>query len=140
MEDYAEIFKALSDKIRLRIMHLLCASNTELCVCELVDALEEYQYNISRHLKVLKHAGLIEERQEGRWIYYKLASQDDPFKKAIIDNISKMSDPQGLLAKDMDEIQKRFQLREGGKCLRGIQKTHLEPRRQSLINEATPKK
>lgn len=72
MENYIEIIKALGEKTRLRIAFLLKASHTELCVCEIVDALEEPQYNVSRHLQLLKHAGLLQERKDGRWVYYSL--------------------------------------------------------------------
>lgn len=81
MENHVEMFKALSDKTRIRIMRLLIDSGTEICGCEFVDSLEESQYNISRHMKVLKHAGLIKERKEGRWVYYSVTDRKDSFKK-----------------------------------------------------------
>ena len=65
MQEYLEKFKALSDETRLRIVHLLIEKNTPLCVCEFTDALEVPQYNISRHLKILKLAKLIEDEVVG---------------------------------------------------------------------------
>jgi ArsR family transcriptional regulator, arsenate/arsenite/antimonite-responsive transcriptional repressor len=64
------LFHALSDETRLEILHRL--KNGEQCVCDLMDALKSAQSRLSFHLKVLKEAGLIEDRREGRWMYYAL--------------------------------------------------------------------
>jgi ArsR family transcriptional regulator, arsenate/arsenite/antimonite-responsive transcriptional repressor len=66
----AELFHALSDRTRLAIVQRLRAG--ERCVCELTDALEAAQSRLSFHLKVLKDAGLVTDRREGRWMYYTL--------------------------------------------------------------------
>jgi ArsR family transcriptional regulator len=66
----AELFHALSDPIRLRVVALL--RNGERCVCELTDEMELAQSRLSWHLKTLKDAGFITDRREGRWIYYTL--------------------------------------------------------------------
>ena len=66
-----QLFHALSDDTRLRILERLRGG--ERCVCELTDALDAAQSRLSFHLKVLKEAGLITDRREGRWIYYALA-------------------------------------------------------------------
>ena len=63
-------FHALSDATRLDIIRLL--SGGERCVCELTDALDAAQSRLSFHLKVLKDAGLVTDRREGRWVYYTL--------------------------------------------------------------------
>ncbi|OPZ82805.1 MAG: HTH-type transcriptional repressor AseR [bacterium ADurb.Bin429] len=65
------IHQALSDPLRILIMRLLM--ERELCVCELVRALEEPQYKVSRHLAVLKNAGLVRDWREGTWMHYELA-------------------------------------------------------------------
>lgn len=66
----AHLFHALSDPTRLRIVELL--RHGERCVCELTDALTAAQSRLSFHLKVLKDAGLVSDRRDGRWIYYEL--------------------------------------------------------------------
>lgn len=71
------LFRALSDETRLRIVALL--SHGELCVCHLEAALELAQPKVSRHLGVLKHAGVVLARREGSWVHYRLAPQDHPF-------------------------------------------------------------
>ena len=63
-------FGALSDETRLRLIALL--GNGEQCVCDLTDALQAAQSRLSFHLKVLKDAGLVTDRKDGRWVYYAL--------------------------------------------------------------------
>jgi len=67
------LFHALSDETRLEIMERL--KDGEHCVCDLTDALKAGQSRLSFHLKVLKDAGLITDRPEGRWIYYSLNAE-----------------------------------------------------------------
>ena len=64
------IFHALSDETRLRI--IACLKDGEQCVCDLTDTFQTGQSRLSFHLKVLKEAGLVTDRPEGRWIYYAL--------------------------------------------------------------------
>lgn len=64
----AELCHALADETRLDILDQL--KEGERCVCELTDALQAGQSRLSFHLKVLKDAGLIQDRPEGRWVYY----------------------------------------------------------------------
>ena len=66
----ATLFHALSDGTRLSILQRLRFG--ERCVCDLTDALDAAQSRLSFHLKVLKDAGLVTDRREGRWMYYTL--------------------------------------------------------------------
>ena len=66
----AQWFHALSDPTRLGIVMRL--TNGERCVCELTDALDAAQSRLSFHLRVLKDAGLITDRRDGRWVHYSL--------------------------------------------------------------------
>ncbi len=66
----AVLFHALSDETRLELLNRL--KQGEQCVCELTDALQTGQSKLSFHLRVLKEAGLIRDRPEGRWMYYSL--------------------------------------------------------------------
>ena len=65
------IFKAFADINRLKIIKLL--KEGELCVCELTAVLTTSQSTVSHHLAVLKNAGLIKERKEGKWSYFRLS-------------------------------------------------------------------
>ena len=60
-----DVFQALSDSTRLRIVRLMAVTNEEACLCELVDSLLEPQYKLSRHLKILRQAGLLDSEKEG---------------------------------------------------------------------------
>lgn len=66
----AQLFHALSDETRLAVLEMLRGG--ERCVCELQDALGAAQSRLSFHLGVLKKAGLVADRREGRWAYYSL--------------------------------------------------------------------
>src|SRR5262252_4820807 len=68
LQKTARLFHALSDNTRLEIVDMLRSG--ECCVCELQDELRAAQSRLSFHLKVLKDAGLITDRKEGRWVYY----------------------------------------------------------------------
>lgn len=112
-------FGALGEALRLRLACCLMFWQGGLCVCELVDALQESQPNVSRHLRVMKSAGIVEERRDGRWIYYRLKPAHEEF----------LEDLQGCVesACGCDEIQTdiarlkdRLKLRKGGRCVIGI--------------------
>ncbi len=124
LKNHIEIFKALSDETRLRTMRLLISANKELCCCEFADSLEEPMYNISRHLKVLRNAGLVEGRKEGRWVYFSLPKKQSIFMKRLFETIASIEGVKKMAA-DMNNLEKRFVIREGGKCLLGVQKKHL---------------
>ena len=65
------IMRALADSTRLRVIDLL-ASQQELCVCELTGAMDMAQPKVSRHLAILREAGVVLDRRQGLWIYYRL--------------------------------------------------------------------
>lgn len=66
-----DLFRALADPTRLRLL-LLLAAEGELCVCELTHALDAIQPKISRHLAMLREAGIVLDRREGLWIHYRI--------------------------------------------------------------------
>ena len=72
----ARLFKALSDEDRVRIVALL--THGELCVCHVEEALAQSQPSVSRHLAMLRAAGIVESTRRGNWVYYRLAPQRDP--------------------------------------------------------------
>lgn len=68
----SKLFKAISDPTRLKILYLL--KKKELCVCEIMSGLKKNQPIVSHHLSILQNAGLIKNRKDGKWIYYKLSN------------------------------------------------------------------
>jgi ArsR family transcriptional regulator len=83
MKVLRDTFKALSDETRLQIVTLLLEQD-ELCVCDFVGALEQTQSKISRHLRYLYNAGLVQDRREGLWMHYRLSVAMRPEQAAII--------------------------------------------------------
>jgi ArsR family transcriptional regulator len=71
IEVEAEIFQAMADTCRIKILMLL--REGELCVCEIMIGLDRPQSSTSHHLSILKDAGLIKERKDGRWSRYRLS-------------------------------------------------------------------
>lgn len=69
-----ELLKSLADPTRLKIVYLL--KERELCVCEILAALNKSQSTVSHHLNILKKEGILSQRKEGVWIYYKLSNKN----------------------------------------------------------------
>jgi ArsR family transcriptional regulator len=78
-----QLFLALSDATRLRSLFML-AEEGELCVCELTYALEVVQPKISRHLAMLRTAGIVADRRQGQWIYYQIHPELPAWALAVI--------------------------------------------------------
>ena len=70
VEDFVKVGKALADPTRVRI--LSCLAVRELCVCELVHLMDLGQPAVSRHLGILKDAGLVEDVRDGKYVNYRL--------------------------------------------------------------------
>jgi ArsR family transcriptional regulator len=81
MDTVLNIFKALSDETRLRILKLL--EHGELCVCDIVAALDMIQPKVSFHLGVLKEVSLIKDRKQGKWVHYSI-DDSDIFKRFLL--------------------------------------------------------
>jgi ArsR family transcriptional regulator len=76
VRDAAQFFKVLADEARLKMLWLLF-NHRELCVCDIMAALEITQSKASRHLSTLRHADLVTDRKEGLWSYYALRPTED---------------------------------------------------------------
>jgi ArsR family transcriptional regulator len=100
----SRMFKALGDDVRLRIVALL--AHGELCVCHIEEALELMQSNASRHLGILRRAGIVQSDRRDKWVYYRLAPQADAackrHFKALVASFSK----QDVLRKDVERLRK----------------------------------
>ena len=83
MDQLTQFFKALSEEMRLRIVMLLAEG--ELCVCDLMDILDEPQSKVSRHLAYLKHSGFTNSKRVGVWMHYSLRETSDKIFHAQID-------------------------------------------------------
>jgi ArsR family transcriptional regulator len=82
IKDIVKIFKALADPTRLRIVLLL--RQRELCVCELMFVLEMEQSRVSRHMRVLRDAGIVEDVRDGRWIIYRVPEEAQSLLEGLL--------------------------------------------------------
>lgn len=80
------IFQTLGDEIRLRALLLIAASG-ELCICELVRALDEPQPKISRHMANLRDSGILTARRHAQWVFYGLNTDLDDWQKRLIEAV-----------------------------------------------------
>lgn len=102
VEPLSGLFKALGDETRVRIVALL--THEELCVCHIEAALGLSQPNASRHLAVLRSARIVDTRREGNWIYYSIARQDDPGRRAQLRTLANSFAKLDLLKKDVARL------------------------------------
>lgn len=117
MQDVLDVFKALGDENRMRM--LLALQDGELCVCQLIELLGLAPSTVSKHLSILRNARLVESRKDGRWIYYQLSRkgrfpvQEKLFclvAKSLKDSIQAMTDKKALEKirnGDLDELCRR---------------------------------
>jgi DNA-binding transcriptional ArsR family regulator len=119
MTDSVEIFNALGDKTRLRLVNLLLHADQDVCVCEMVDALKLPQYQISKHLTILKSAKLLQASRRGTWVYYRLNCEDSPFLRDLFKVLSRHLNQQ-IFSNDAATLNQRLSLRQDGKCVVGF--------------------
>ena len=118
MDTYADIFKALSDLNRLRIVVALLKSGTELCICEIMDTLDIAQYNVSRYVKELRIADILKERREGRFVFYSVKKPETDVEKYLNKALKVMGND--MSEEDRKRLKKRLALRQDVKCVVGM--------------------
>jgi ArsR family transcriptional regulator len=99
------------------MLRIFVSSREEACLCELADSLLEPEYKLSRHLKIVRQAGLLSATKDGRWVYHRLVP-NVPFLSHIYKAIGEIADPNKEFAKDLSRFRKRMGLRErdSGRC------------------------
>jgi ArsR family transcriptional regulator len=105
------MFRAFSDPIRLRILHLV--QGGELCVCDLVEILEVPQPTVSRHLSYLRKAGLVKMRQAQSWNFYELVPARSAFHTKLLECLGTCFQDVPELAGDSKRAQR---VRSRGVC------------------------
>jgi ArsR family transcriptional regulator len=110
MEKLSSIFKALSDETRLRIVKLL--EHGELCVCDIVAALNVVQPKASFHLGVLKEAGFIKDRKQGKWIHYSL-NEADLFRRMLMVSVCEKANG-SLIEEDRKRLSRFLKSKKAG--------------------------
>jgi ArsR family transcriptional regulator len=107
MQDLLNVFKALSDETRLRVIKLL--ENGELCVCDIFTALDMSQPKVSFHLNVLKEAGFLKDRKQGRWTHYRL-DDSDLFRRFLLMSVLERI-PKEAVAADRNRLDDFLQVK-----------------------------
>lgn len=108
-----QVCKALSDETRVRIAR--CLTRSDLCVCELADALGLPQSTLSNHLAKLRSLGLVETRRDGTWVYYRLAPKH---AQAVADLFASFDGAGSPERRDEQRLRKRLAMRVDGRCRR----------------------
>jgi ArsR family transcriptional regulator, arsenate/arsenite/antimonite-responsive transcriptional repressor len=117
VQETVAIARTLGDPTRIRILAAL--RNGELCVCELVDALDISQSSLSSHLQICRQAGVLTTRKESRWIYYSLSTRYASLIERIFSELQTVRTDEQL-QRDARRLKKRLQMREGGRCVVGF--------------------
>ncbi len=109
MKAVADFFKILADETRLAMLWLLF-NHRELCVCDIMAALNITQSKASRHLATLRHAGLVVDRREGTWSYYSMRPSEGEVERAQLEAL------RAGLARQDDAARLLRRLRECMEC------------------------
>jgi ArsR family transcriptional regulator, arsenate/arsenite/antimonite-responsive transcriptional repressor len=100
-----QVFKALADPTRVRILGLLSAG--EICVCHIHESLRLPQSLVSRHLAYLRRAGLVETRKEGLWVHYRIGARPDDPTRTLLDAVYHCIGHLSTVAKDAKRLEKK---------------------------------
>ena len=109
MRKSSDIFKSLSEEIRLKIVILL--TEGELCVCDFIEVLNLPQSTISRHMAKLKKAGFISDRRDGKWVHYSLTKIEDFPDKELYEILLQLKKRPTYL-RDLDKLKKHLKLKK----------------------------
>ena len=112
-----EKYKALSCILRLKILYLLLKKPEGLFVCELTSILDAKQYNVSKHLNMMKMTMLVEEKKIGRSVLYKIKNieENKPFFESILN--SAKFDTEGIFDFDFKKINNIANEKQDIKCI-----------------------
>ena len=108
-----KFYKCLADETRLRSI-ILIQREQELCVCELMAALDETQPKVSRHLALLRRDGLLTDRRQGQWVYYKINSQLPQWAVNVITETSQSNGE--FIAENLTKLQQMGDRPERQSC------------------------
>ena len=112
MREFLSITKALSDESRVRA--LLSVKDGELCLCQIIEILGLSPATVSKHMNILHQAGLVQRRKDGKWHFYRLASEDDsPLARRGLDWA-------------LNELKRDPTLREDSRRIRQVRRQDLE--------------
>jgi arsenate reductase/ArsR family transcriptional regulator len=101
LRDYEVVMKAVADPTRVRILKIL--EGGEMCVCQVIAILSLGQSTVSKHLFLLRSAGLIKDRQDWKWVHYSLdRKSDSPYAARMLRNLRSWMNEDPVIAKDRE--------------------------------------
>jgi ArsR family transcriptional regulator, arsenate/arsenite/antimonite-responsive transcriptional repressor len=98
------IMKALSDENRIRALMMLTGG--ELCVCQIIEMLRIAPSTVSKHISILRQAGLVESRKEGRWVYYQLARGENQTIREILEWLKEHLKNDNIILDDVKQLRR----------------------------------
>ena len=99
LRKYEATMKAVADPTRVRILKML--EGGELCVCQIIAVLALSPSTVSKHLFLLKSAGLVNDRKEKKWVHYSLDREsDDPYVAGMLRELSSWLDRDPVIVRD----------------------------------------
>jgi DNA-binding transcriptional ArsR family regulator len=115
MRKILNITKALSDSNRVRALMML--KNGELCVCQIIEALELAPSTVSKHMSILRQADLVESRKCGRWMYYRLPGEDsNETVRNVLKWLEKNLEKDGTVQKDIKRLNHIVKIKKETLC------------------------
>ena len=120
MFDFMTVIKALADANRVRIVCVL--QGQELCVCQIIEMLQLAPSTVSKHLSILRQARLLEDRKEGRWMYYRHPDGPNPLAKKVLELLkTSLADDEQMQA-DREHVEKILCVEKEALCQTKAQK------------------
>jgi len=113
MWELIKVFKALSDETRIRMLHLL--SEGELCVCEIMQALQISQTRASRNLGILRDAGLLQDRRDGQWVHYSVNREVATEYLMLLELLTSLLKEDQTIVADKERLKKAVKISRQGK-------------------------
>lgn len=114
---YVEALKAIAEPNRLRLFWLLVQIDERICVAEAMDVLGESHYNVSRNLKILLKADLVDAQKDGKWVFYTLKKESDPFASNLLNVVKTI--PEHEFKDEIKKCRMRLEMRQDGRCVIG---------------------
>jgi arsenate reductase/ArsR family transcriptional regulator len=119
LRQYETVMKAVSDPTRVRILKIL--ESGEICVCQIIAVIALSQSTISKHLFLLRTAGLIKDRRDKKWIHYSLDGKSgNPYAGTLLRNIRKWLNDDPLILKDRERAAMARDIGPVAICQRGM--------------------
>ena len=116
MRELTKVFKALSDETRLRMLKIL-QERAELCVCEIMQALDISQTRASRNLGILKDAGFVVDRRDGLWIHYSINKKKiNEYHEPLNHLLKNWLNGEYIIREDRERLKKAVKLSWKNKC------------------------